>query len=79
MFAANNLASLGVVPALAEMARRDVALVGFDDLPLAAVLEPGLTVVAQDAAALGRAAAEQILARLGGDRSGARHAWCRSG
>ncbi|MFH8570127.1 LacI family DNA-binding transcriptional regulator [Streptomyces sp. NPDC017993] len=72
VFAANNLASLGVVPALAEMARRDVALVGFDDLPLAAVLEPGLTVVAQDAAALGRAAAEQVLARLGGDRSGAR-------
>ncbi|QGZ51592.1 MULTISPECIES: LacI family DNA-binding transcriptional regulator [Streptomyces] len=69
VFAANNFASLGVVPALAEAGRRDVALVGFDDLPLAAVLEPGLTVVAQDPAAIGRAAAELVLARLGGDRS----------
>ncbi|MFE9393921.1 LacI family DNA-binding transcriptional regulator [Streptomyces flavidovirens] len=72
VFAANNFASLGVVPALAEAGRRDVALVGFDDLPLAAVLEPGLTVVAQNPAAMGTAAAEQILARLSGDRSAAR-------
>jgi LacI family transcriptional regulator len=72
VFSGNNVASLGVVPALAEAGRRDVALVCFDDLPLAAVLEPGLTVVAQDPAAIGRAAAERVLARLGGDRSGAR-------
>lgn len=32
VFAANNFASLGVVPALAEAGRREVALVGFDDL-----------------------------------------------
>ncbi|MFD0372113.1 LacI family DNA-binding transcriptional regulator [Streptomyces sp. NPDC127114] len=68
-FAANNFATLGVVPALAEAGRRDVAVVGFDDIPLAGVLEPGLTVVAQDPAAMGRAAAEQLLARLDGDRS----------
>ncbi|MFF2501792.1 LacI family DNA-binding transcriptional regulator [Streptomyces sp. NPDC058067] len=72
VFCGNNFASLGVVPALAEAGRRDVALVCFDDLPLAAVLEPGLTVVAQDPAAIGRAAAERVIARLGGDRSAAR-------
>ncbi|MFF8379284.1 LacI family DNA-binding transcriptional regulator [Streptomyces sp. NPDC015661] len=69
VFAGNNFATLGVLPALAEAGRRDVALVGFDDIPLAGVLEPGLTVVAQDPAAMGRVAAEQLLARLDGDRS----------
>ncbi|OAH11114.1 LacI family DNA-binding transcriptional regulator [Streptomyces jeddahensis] len=72
VFTANNVASLGVLPALAEAGRRDVALVGFDDLPLAGVLQPGLTVVAQDPAAIGRAAAEQALARLRGERGAAR-------
>jgi LacI family transcriptional regulator, galactose operon repressor len=44
-----------------------VALVGFDDLPLADAIDPGLTVVAQDAGGLGRAAAEALFARLDGD------------
>lgn len=69
VFAANNLASLGVVTALAEGGRRDVALVGFDDLPLSGVLEPGLTVIAQDPAALGGTAAELALRRLDGEPS----------
>lgn len=72
LFTGNNVASLGAVPALVAAGRRDVALVGFDDLALAEVLQPGLTVIAQDPAALGRAAAEQTLARLDGDRSAAR-------
>lgn len=66
LFAANNFASMGAVVALARAGRRDVALVGFDDLPLAEVLEPPLTVVAQDPAALGTAAAELVLSRLDG-------------
>ncbi|WP_308250740.1 substrate-binding domain-containing protein [Nonomuraea rhizosphaerae] len=72
LFAANNLASMGTVLALAAARRRDVALVGFDDLPLAEVLDPPLTVVAQDPAAIGAAAAELVLSRLDGDRSRAR-------
>ena len=47
---------------------RRTALIGFDDLPLADAVEPGLTVVAQDAAELGRATAELLFARLDGDR-----------
>ena len=46
--------------------QREVALVGFDDVALADVVEPGLTVVAQDAAALGRSAAELLFSRLDG-------------
>lgn len=69
LFAANNFASMGAVVALARAGRRDVALVGFDDLPLAEVLDPPLTVVAQDPAAIGAAAAELVLSRLDGHRT----------
>ncbi|MEV6109913.1 LacI family DNA-binding transcriptional regulator [Streptomyces sp. NPDC051940] len=72
VFTGNNFVTLGVVPALAQDGRRDVALVGFDDLPLAGVLEPGLTVVAQDPLAVGRAAASLALERLAGTRTPAR-------
>ncbi|MEV1179583.1 substrate-binding domain-containing protein, partial [Nonomuraea sp. NPDC049784] len=72
LFAGNNLASMGAVVALSRARRRDVALVGFDDLPLAECLDPPLTVVAQDPARMGAAAAELVLSRLDGDRSKAR-------
>ena len=48
--------------------RRDrPALVGFDDFELADMLRPGITVVAQDAASMGRVAAELLFRRLSGD------------
>ncbi|MER7504436.1 LacI family DNA-binding transcriptional regulator [Nonomuraea pusilla] len=72
VFAANNFAATGAVLGLARLGRRDVALVGFDDLPLAEVLDPPLTVVAQDPAEIGRAAAGLLMSRLDGDRSKAR-------
>lgn len=72
LFTANNLASTGALPALAAAGRRDVAMVGFDDIPLADVLEPGLTVVAQDPVAIGEAAARLLRSRLDGSRSAAR-------
>ncbi|MGR6920803.1 LacI family DNA-binding transcriptional regulator [[Actinomadura] parvosata] len=72
LFAGNNLASIGAVVALSRAGRKDVALVGFDDLPLAEALDPPLTAVAQDPAAVGAAAAGLVLARLHGDRSRAR-------
>ena len=46
-----------------------VAMVGFDDFPLADMLSPGLTVVAQDVVGLGRLAAEILFRRLDGDCS----------
>ncbi len=69
IFASQNLVAIGVVRALRAMGRqRDVALVAFDDVPLADLLEPGLTVVAQDVAEIGRLAAQQLFRRLDGDR-----------
>jgi LacI family transcriptional regulator, galactose operon repressor len=73
VFAAQNLITIGAVEALRASGRRhDVALVGFDDLTLADAVEPALTVVAQDANGIGRAAAELLFARLDGDDGPAR-------
>ncbi|MEV8096896.1 LacI family DNA-binding transcriptional regulator [Kitasatospora sp. NPDC085879] len=66
LFTANNRVTLAALQALAGLPRRP-ALVGFDDLELAALLTPGLTVVAQDPEALGRAAADLLFERLDGD------------
>ncbi|MPV49544.1 MULTISPECIES: LacI family DNA-binding transcriptional regulator [unclassified Pseudactinotalea] len=44
-----------------------LALVGFDDFELADVLDPPVTVVAQDASGMGRRAAELLFDRIAGD------------
>ncbi|WP_242383648.1 LacI family DNA-binding transcriptional regulator [Actinomadura luzonensis] len=72
LFTGDDLATTGAVVALSGAGRRDVALVGFDDPPLAECLDPPLTAVAQDPAGMGVAAAELALSRLDGDRSRAR-------
>jgi len=72
LFAGNNMVALGIVAELSRGERKDVALVAFDDVPLAEALEPALTVVAQDPEEIGRAAAATALSRLDGDRSRAR-------
>ncbi|MFI6937893.1 LacI family DNA-binding transcriptional regulator [Streptomyces sp. NPDC050418] len=65
IFAGNNRVTVTVVRVLAGLSR-PVALVGFDDFELADLLDPGVTVIAQDAAALGRTAAERLFRRLDG-------------
>ncbi|AVV44493.1 LacI family DNA-binding transcriptional regulator [Streptomyces sp. ID05-04B] len=69
LFAGNNIMALGIVAELARSRRKDVAVVAFDDVALAEALEPALTVVAQDAEELGRAAATTALTRLDSDRT----------
>ena len=70
IFAAQNVLGIGAFAGLRGQRRQfDVALVGFDDFPLADLLDPGVTVVAQDPAAIGRLAAETLFQRLDGDRS----------
>ncbi|MFD0366822.1 LacI family DNA-binding transcriptional regulator [Streptomyces sp. NPDC059071] len=63
LFAGNNRVTVTAVRVLAGR-ERPVALVGFDDIELADLL--GITVIAQDAAALGRTAAERLFRRLDG-------------
>ena len=64
----NNRITVLVLRALAAMRGWRPALVGFDDLELADLLRPSLTVIEQDASALGRIAAELLFARIAGDR-----------
>ena len=67
LFASQNLISIGAVRALHDLGlQHEVAMVSFDDIPLADAVDPGLTVVAQDPLALGRAAAELLFERLDG-------------
>jgi LacI family transcriptional regulator len=67
VFSAQNLVTIDVLRALHRRRLREtVAHVGFDDIELAGAIEPGLTVVAQDAAGVGRAAAELLFSRLDG-------------
>jgi LacI family transcriptional regulator len=73
IFAGQNLISIGAIHALQRAGRQhQVAHVGFDDIDLADAVSPGLTVVAQDPPALGRAAAERLFARLDGERGPSR-------
>lgn len=72
VFAANNFACMGTLTALARIRRRDIALVGFDDFDLADAFDPAVTVLAQDTAHLGIAAAEMAISRLSGERGRAR-------
>jgi LacI family transcriptional regulator len=65
----NNRITVLVLRALAASQGWHPALVGFDDLELADLLRPGLTVIEQDAAALGHHAAELLFSRIAGDKS----------
>jgi len=67
LFAGQNLISMGAVRAVHDRGRQDeIAVVSFDDIPMADVIRPGVTVVAQDPHALGRSAAELLFARRDG-------------
>ncbi len=68
IFSAQNFATVGVVRAMHRLGlRQQIAQVGFDDVELADVVEPGITVVPQQPRELGRRAAEILMARIDGD------------
>lgn len=68
LFTSQNLVTIGAIRALQRLGRQhDVALVGFDDFPLADLLQPAVTVIAQDPAEMGRLAASLIFRRLDGE------------
>lgn len=70
LFTAQNLVTMGAIKALRRLGRQhDVALVGFDDFLLADLLDPPVTVVAQDPSLIGETAARQLFRRTDGDTS----------
>jgi LacI family transcriptional regulator len=69
-FAGQNLLTIGAVRAIRERGlQQRIAIVGFDDFLLADLLEPAVTVVAQDPISIARTAATLLFARLDGDDS----------
>ncbi|MGY0230270.1 LacI family DNA-binding transcriptional regulator [Longispora urticae] len=71
LLTANNRITAEVLRQLPGMPHRP-ALIGFDDLELADLITPGLTVIAQDAEGIGRAAMELLDSRLADPRLPAR-------
>jgi LacI family transcriptional regulator len=70
IFASQNLLTMVVLKALhAEGLEKKIALVGFDDLPAAELLSPGVTLVKQDLAEIGRLSMQALLNRIDGDTS----------
>lgn len=69
VFAANDLMAIGALKAVREAGLRvpkDIAIVGFDDIPAAALVSPALTTITQFPARLGRRAVEMLFERLNG-------------
>ncbi len=68
VFAVNDLLAVGALMAIREASLevpKDVAIMGFDDIPLAKLISPALTTVAQPQRLLGTRAAELLFERLG--------------
>ena len=67
VFVANDQMALGLIKALRDMGRTvpgDISVVGFDDIPEAAFIEPALTTVRQDFDEVGRRCIAQILSLI---------------
>ena len=73
IFALNDAMAIGALSALrAESVQvpSDIAVAGFDDIPMAQFLDPPLTTVRVDISAMGARAATRVLSHLGNGPSG---------
>jgi LacI family transcriptional regulator len=67
IFARNDFTAIGAMTAIKEASLRipeDIAIVGFDDIPLAVHTSPSLTTVRQPMRLQGQLAAEMLLERI---------------
>lgn len=68
VFAASDVVAVGAIRILRSLGRRvpqDVAIIGFDDIPWAALIEPALSTIRQPVAELGECAVVTLLKRIG--------------
>jgi DNA-binding LacI/PurR family transcriptional regulator len=73
VFACNDLMAIGAMEAIRQQGLvipRDIALVGFDDIPPASWLSPRLTTVAQYPHQMGSLLAQSLFSRFSGDFRG---------
>lgn len=69
LFAYNDLSAIGAIGAFREAGLRipeDVSVVGFDDIPVAAFIQPGLTTVRQPLKYMGQIAAKTVIDQIEG-------------
>jgi len=67
LFAACDLIAIGAMRALEEAGRKvgqDIAVIGFDDIPLAALCHPPLTTIAQDHAQAGAMMVHALISKI---------------
>ncbi len=67
VFCANDTSAVGVVQCIKKRGLKvpgDIALVGFNDDPIASIIDPPLTTIAQPSEEMGKIAAQQILKKL---------------
>ena len=64
VFSSNARCSLGIYPALQRLGGEGLAMVSFGDFPMAASLQPSVTVIDQDPSAVGTFAAERLFRRI---------------
>jgi DNA-binding LacI/PurR family transcriptional regulator len=79
VFARNDAVAIGAMRAAREMGLGipdDIAIAGFDNVPMSAYTTPPLTTVNQPTSVLGRSAAEFVLDRIEGRVSGERRDLC---
>ena len=68
VFAANDMMALGAISVIHGAGLRlpdDIAVVGFDDIPIASLTSPGLTTVSMPKSELGRGAAMTLAQQIG--------------
>ena len=73
IFALNDAMAIGALSALRAAGLKvpsDIAVAGFDDIPMAQFLDPPLTTVRVDISAMGARAANRVLSRLANGPSG---------
>ncbi len=76
VFAQNDLMAAGILRAAVEKGigvPRQLSVIGIDDIPMAAYLNPPLTTMRQDFQAIGRQAARQLIHRVGQPEDTCRH------
>ncbi len=77
VFIASDTVALGALQTLRRRKLRvpdDLAIVGFDDIPLSEFIDPPLTTVSQPSYTMGRLAFDLLAAQIGGPASGRRPA-----
>jgi len=66
IFSARSETTVGVVKALHEADRRDVAVVSFGDFPMAEILQPAVTVIDHSPVGLAKLALDRLRRRMDG-------------